>query len=171
VLQSDVVLRLFGRFCKASAPKAPLLLTLRLACNVFAPGAPIGPYMVKHAEAFSEAVVQSLTHPDLKSVRVASASLGYNLSLWLIGMALSPAVETLLVALCGALDAHVATEPGDETVYTMLMAIGHMIYCNTPAVEVVKTLLSAASLEICVKQTGNWAKIAQIASEVKMLLA
>jgi hypothetical protein len=30
-------------------------------------------------------------------------------------MALSPAVETLLVSLCGALDAQVATQPADET--------------------------------------------------------
>jgi hypothetical protein len=169
VLQSDILLRLFTRFCNASAAKAPLLLTLRLACNVFLQGAPVGPYMVKHAEAFSEAVVHSLTHADV-AVRIAAASLGYNLSLWLVGMALSPAVETLLVSLCGALDAQVATKPTDETVYVMLMAIGHMIYCNTPAVEMVKTLLASASLDICQKQTGDWAKISQIASEVKLLL-
>lgn len=165
--QQALVQQLFTQYVtdrSTDVPRGVLLMVYRLAANMFAhkagADALVSPSLL---QATTDVISDSVLSTD-EACRLAGSTLAYNYSLHL------PTGSSDQVTQAASALVHALGQPqraGEECDYRMLMALGHFLFKNDDACELVGML----GLDLAPFRQSSSSKIAAVAREVTSLLS
>eukprot|EP01125_Pyxidicula_operculata_P007961 TRINITY_DN2683_c0_g1_i1.p1 TRINITY_DN2683_c0_g1~~TRINITY_DN2683_c0_g1_i1.p1 ORF type:complete len:372 (+),score=90.34 TRINITY_DN2683_c0_g1_i1:461-1576(+) len=175
---------LLKKLTDQSSSKAARIMILRLAANILATDRDIGLNVVSNNEKFKiflDGFVNGINVKDDNQTKAASAVLVYNISLYLPFSQITADSDETTQCISSIVH-HLPQESDRETQYTLLMALGHLLYGNDDGVSIVQVLgfdvglwLSESSSSSSSSSNSNTAslppKLVSVAKDIQNLLS
>lgn len=161
----DLIDSLVKKFCLCDTPPSipAQWLTARVVCNLCGSESS-GKNMIisSRIDYLMDIIILGLESSDVKQMKHTSATIAFNAALRCLGN--NDIIMQILSAVCHSIS--IASELGDDVIFTLLMALGRLLYNNQEAID----LASALELNVSQFLNNKTEKIKEAAKEVKLLL-
>jgi len=149
-------------------PRAARLMTVRLVANCFGtPAAAKTLVSPDHVDSVNQFFMNSINSDD-KQAKTAAAVLVYNLSLYLPRSDFEPTTQCI-VAILHHLQEEQLEQTDPEVQFTLLMALGHLLYTNDDGISIAQSLGLSLSRWTTGPNTSS-PKLVGIAKDIQSLL-